>query len=124
MQFDEEMVRFNFYGVDSADIGHNFINEVRRHVNTTWSMDCFDFRSILKDTAITDVQSVLRYINILHIKRKDFPDTHRRLITESHPKTVQLIGACIKQCLYLGYRDCLRSLSFLFLLSQEVLRKW
>src|SRR6266849_4321964 len=124
MQFDEEMVRFNFYGVNSADIGHNFINEVRRHINTTWRMDRFDFSSVLKGAAITDIETVLRYIHILHIKRKDFPDTHRRLIKESHQKTVPLIGACIKQCLYLGYRDCLRSLPFLLLLSQDVLRKW
>ena len=42
-----------------------------------WRMDRFDFRPILKETTITDRQTVLRYVHVLHVKGKDFPNTHR-----------------------------------------------
>jgi hypothetical protein len=77
MQFDEQVVRLNFDGMDSADIGHDFIDESRRHINRAWGMGRFDFRPILKQTTITDRQTVFRDIHILHVQCKDFPNTHR-----------------------------------------------
>ncbi len=105
LQFDEQMVRLNVYGVDSADIGHNLINEIRRHIDSAWCMDRFDFRPILQETAITDMEPVFCDVHILHVKCKDFPDTHRRLIQEPNEQTIPLIGAGIEQFLYLGFRD-------------------
>ena len=77
MQFDEQVVRLNFYGVYVSYIGHDFIDEIRRHIDRAWRMDRFDFRPILKETAITDIQTVFRYVHILYVQCKDFPNTHR-----------------------------------------------
>src|SRR5947209_18874200 len=75
LQFNEQVVRFNFYGMGFPDIRNNLINQIRRHIYTAGRMDCFDFRSILKRTTITDIKTVLSYVHILYPKRKDFPDT-------------------------------------------------
>lgn len=47
LQFDEQVVCFNFYGVDFPDIGHDFIDESRRHINRAWRIVRFDLRPIL-----------------------------------------------------------------------------
>src|SRR2546423_14917716 len=68
LQFNEQVVRLNFYRVYFPNIGDNFINKIRRYINATWGMDCFDFRLILKRTAITDMNTIFRDINILDKK--------------------------------------------------------
>jgi hypothetical protein len=57
-------------------IGNNPINQVRRDIQRAWCVDRFDFGSIGKFSAISNMDTILSHIDIFHEKG-------RRLVVSS-----------------------------------------
>ena len=72
LQFNEEVIGAYLRRVGSANIGHDPIDEFGRYINCAWSMYRLDRGPIFKLTAITDMNTVLRDINILHPESQCF----------------------------------------------------